>query len=134
MGKALTKAQRVDLRGKYDGHCAYCGCELGAVWHADHFEPIIRNAFIAGAGPLHPQNERLDNYMPSCPRCNISKSRMSLESWREWLSGHVESLGKYSTPYKLAKAYGLIAETGHAVVFHFERINAGRAALTEGEP
>ncbi|WP_224785808.1 hypothetical protein [Pandoraea fibrosis] len=39
----LTKAQREQLRLKYDGRCAYCGCQLPERWHADDFEPCIRD-------------------------------------------------------------------------------------------
>lgn len=27
---------------KYNGKCAYCGCELQKLWHIDHIEPIVR--------------------------------------------------------------------------------------------
>ncbi len=39
---ALTKKQRAELRMKFGGRCAYCGCELGEKWHADHVKPVIR--------------------------------------------------------------------------------------------
>lgn len=29
---------------KLGGRCAYCGCELGEKWHADHVKPVIRFA------------------------------------------------------------------------------------------
>ena len=38
----LTKKQRDILRNKYGGRCAYCGCELGKTFHADHLEPVER--------------------------------------------------------------------------------------------
>lgn len=41
---ALTKKQRAELRMKFGGLCAYCGCELGEKWHADHVKPVIRFA------------------------------------------------------------------------------------------
>lgn len=49
---------------------------------------------------------------------------MSLEVWREWLAGHVNSLNAYHPIYRLAKAYGLITETGAEVVFHFEKVQS----------
>lgn len=39
----LTKALREQIRMKYGGHCAYCGCKLGDRWHADHLVPIRRS-------------------------------------------------------------------------------------------
>ncbi len=40
---ALTKKQRTELRMKFGGRCAYCGCELSDKWHADHVEAVRRN-------------------------------------------------------------------------------------------
>jgi hypothetical protein len=120
--RRLTKVERETVRAMFDGHCAYCGLELGARWHADHIEPVLRNSFFNNRGPARPQNHRLENMFPACATCNISKGQMTLEVWRGWLSGHVASLNKYNTPYRLAKAYGLIRETGAEVVFYFERV------------
>ena len=40
---ALTKKQRAELRMKFGGRCAYCGCELPEKgWHADHVQPVAR--------------------------------------------------------------------------------------------
>ncbi len=40
---ALTKKQRAELRMKFGGRCAYCGCELPEKgWHADHVEAALR--------------------------------------------------------------------------------------------
>lgn len=134
MAIRLTKAQRAALRAKYDGHCAYCGCELGERFHADHFEAVERKlAHVPGkglvaTGALHkPENDTLANMMPSCAPCNLSKHSMSLEAWRGWLAGHINSLNQYHPIYRLAKAYGLLVETGAPVVFHFEKVSNASA-------
>jgi len=131
----LTKAQRAALREKFGGRCAYCGGELPERWHADHFEPVERKLTwsrergLVATGELHrPQNDTIENLMPSCPPCNISKHSMSLESWRTWLAGPLKSLNEYHPIYRLAKAYGLVVETGKPVTFYFERYGA------EGQP
>lgn len=120
----LTKAQRAELREKFGGRCAYCGCELPERWHADHFEPVRRNwGEYAKEKPAEaPQNHHIENMMPACPPCNISKGSMSLEGWRRWIAGHVNSLNSHHPIYRLAKVYGLIQETGAEVVFHFEKV------------
>lgn len=46
-----------------DGHCAYCDERLGNDWHVDHVVPV------ASGGP-----NSLENYVPACPSCNISKN------------------------------------------------------------
>ena len=38
----LSKADRETVRMKFGGKCAYCGCDLPERWHADHFEPVVR--------------------------------------------------------------------------------------------
>jgi hypothetical protein len=130
MGLRLTKAQRAALREKFGGVCAYCGQPLGDRWHADHFEPVERKLTMRGGrlvstGELYrPENDRLDNFMPACAPCNLSKHAMSLEGWRGWLAGHLKSLNEYHPIYRLVKAYGLVVETGKPVTFHFERATA----------
>lgn len=116
----LKKAEREQVRQKYGGRCAYCGNALGDRWHADHFAPVIRLPDDRVAEQL--QNHNLSNMMPACVPCNLSKARMQLEDWRRWLAGHVNSLNQYHPIYRLAKAYGLIAETGAEVVFYFEKV------------
>jgi hypothetical protein len=51
----LKKSEREQVCLKYGGRCAYCGVELGERWHADHFEPVVRNWGEAASccGSLH---------------------------------------------------------------------------------
>jgi len=116
----LKKHEREQVRVKYGGRCAYCGVELGDRWHADHFEPVIR--FGDDRKAEQPGNHAVANMMPACAPCNLSKGRQTLEGWREWLAGHVNSLNLYHPIYRLAKAYGLIVETAAPVVFYFEKV------------
>lgn len=130
----LKKSEREQLGQKYGGRCAYCGCELGARWHADHLEPVTRELLskqspsgtwrLVSGKPLKPQHDHLGNMMPACAPCNISKGGQPLESWRNWIEGHISSLNKYHPIYRLSKAYGLIQETGNPVVFYFEKLSA----------
>lgn len=116
----LTKLQRETLFGKYNGKCAYCGCELQKGWHVDHIEPIVRSWWNGTCEK--PENKRIDNCNPACASCNIMKSSESLESFRNKISGFINSLNQYSTQYKFAKRYGLVAETNIKVKFYFENI------------
>ena len=126
----LSKSDREKVRGMFDGRCAYCGGQLGERWHADHVEPVIRMGWL-GRPPVAPENHRIENIMPACAPCNISKGSMQLETWRGWLAGHVTSLNRHHSIYRLAKAFGLVCETASSVVFHFE--SADRRALQENE-
>lgn len=119
----LKKAEREQVRLKYGGHCAYCGVLLGEKWHADHFEAVRRGTSHRWEGNAErPENHNLDNMMPACVPCNLSKAHMPLEAWRGWLAGHVKSLNLYHPNYRMAKSYGLVAETGAPVVFYFEKV------------
>lgn len=129
----LSKAQREMVRLKFGGLCAYCGHPLPDRWHADHLEPVVRELSFKDGRLVtsqsrcdRPQNHNIENMMPACPPCNISKHRMDLEQWRKWLAGHINSLNLYHPIYRLSKAYGLIEETGAPIVFHFERVAMAR--------
>lgn len=116
----MKKSERKTLFYKYNGKCAYCGCDLQKGWHADHIEPIRRNWWNGTV--LNPHNEVLTNYNPSCASCNINKHSDSLEVFRERIGNFVNSLNSYSVQYKIAKRYGLVEETNKKVVFYFETL------------
>lgn len=123
----LTKAQRENLRGMFHGHCAYCGQPLGERWHADHFESIGRNWWKKDGSMDRPHNDRLENFMPACPPCNIDKHTMTLEQWRTKLQQACRVLTDNQPTYRHALRFGLVQETGAAVVFYFERVRGGAA-------
>jgi len=127
----MTKKERIReiVFKKYNGHCAYCGCELKAGWHVDELMPIRRNHYydkhehkwVYDGTCEHPERLTIDNQFPACPSCNINKHSMSLEGFRKLIQGFVNSLNRDSTQYKIAKRYGLITETENPVVFYFEK-------------
>jgi 5-methylcytosine-specific restriction endonuclease McrA len=127
----MKKTDRELIFNKYNGKCAYCGCELTKGWHADHIEPIVRDfiynrnkqRFKTNGICRNPEKENLQNYNPSCPSCNIQKNSYTLEQFRENIKQFVNSLNQYSTQYKFAKKYGLVSETDIEVKFHFETVS-----------
>lgn len=126
----LNVKQREALREKFGGNCAYCGCELQKGWHADHLEPCVRNRKYNHEKGIwefdgtfeNPENNHIDNFNPSCPKCNINKHSMTLEQFRMSIKKYVESLNKYSMQYQMAKKYGLVTETEIEVKFYFETL------------
>jgi len=125
----MTKREeREFIYKKFDGHCAYCGCELQKGWHIDELLPAQRNMkwnrdrskYIYDGTCLHPERLNISNQMPSCPSCNINKHSMDLEDFRNLISGFMKHLNEVSTQYKIAKRYGLIQETPKPIVFYFE--------------
>ena len=68
----------------------------------------------------YPERLNINNQIPSCPSCNISKHSMSLEAFRKLIAGFMKHLNEISTQYKIAKRYGLVEEMGIDVMFYFE--------------
>lgn len=62
-----------------------------------------------------------ENKVPACSSCNIQKGSLPLESFRNKISGFINSLNQYHTQYAVAKRYGLIEEKPKEVIFWFEQ-------------
>lgn len=119
----LTKLQRAELRMKFGGRCAYCGCELGDKWHADHQQPVIR----FGGNMLHGSLDTLDNLVPACHACNLHKHCSSMEDYRRIIDdGRREFLR--SGKGKALVRMGLVDMKSDPIVFWFEKYQQERAA------
>ena len=122
----LTKAQREQLKNKFGGHCAYCGCDLGDKWHADHIEAVKRDIIHVGGGKLvsgemtRPHLDTIENMNPACVPCNLNKSSMSIEGWRGVLGGYRKALIRDSHTFRHSLRFGLVEFTDKPVVFFFE--------------
>lgn len=126
------KEQRQKVKEKCDGKCAYCGETLGDKFHVDHLEAVQRKSkYISGKGFVptgemrKPENDNFENLMPACVSCNIQKASLSLDVFREVIENKINVLNNNSTPYKIAKRYGLIEEKPKKIVFYFEEIDKG---------
>ena len=109
--KSPTKEQRKLVYQMYDGHCAYCGCELEFKnMQVDHF-----NSIYAYDG----KNE-LENYMPSCRQCNFYKSTGTVEQFRQNLKETMLKGLKKTFQYRLLVKYDLIRENDKEIKFYFE--------------
>lgn len=98
--------------------------ELPNMWYKE-YEYV--NAKYVFDKMLNPERDTVENSMPSCHSCNITKSDMSLQDFREYIEGTVESLNKNRyAAYKFAKRYGLIQETIKPVVFYFETFSTNQ--------
>lgn len=125
----LKKSQREALHEKYGGLCAYCGQPIGARWHADHIDPVMRRStYVSGQGFKHrgeldwPERDTVENFNPSCAPCNLYKGVLSLDEWRRAIQHLNDLLLRDSGPFRHALRFGLVAESRNPVVFHFERI------------
>lgn len=131
---SLSKKQREELKSKFGGHCAYCGCELGKKWHADHIEAVKRDFdmkkcektgyMIPVANGIlgNPHLDTIENMNPACIPCNSNKSSMSLDSWRRLLIHYRDvQLLRDSTHARHLHRFGLIEIKANPVVFYFEK-------------
>lgn len=140
----LSKAQREKLKQRYGGHCAYCGCLLGARWQADHFEPVNRYPEYVMVPGLYgglisqptgrmlmgnPERDVWENLRPACLKCNNDKGPMSIERWRAKLQRGPEVLARNYATYQHSLRFGLIQPTGKQVIFYFERYKRPRVRL-----
>ncbi len=133
----ISKAKREQLRMKFGGRCAYCGCLLSGKWHADHVEAVERQlkygldkkgrTIMVSTGLLYkPENDREDNLFPACVPCNIDKGASSLEGWREYLHYRiVERLRVNSSTFRHAERFGVVSINPAPLIFWFERYQAG---------
>lgn len=123
----MKKEQREIVKNKYNGRCAYCGEELGIKFHIDHLIPVKRiytweNGKFKPTGKMeNPELDTIENMMPSCASCNIQKSSMPLEHFRDIIKDKLKQLERESN-YRTAKRYGLVIEKPKEIVFYFERL------------
>jgi len=98
----FSKKKRQVLRQMFGGKCAYCGRDLPEhAWEVDH--------------------DNLKQPFPSCRACHSDKNFMSLEDWRAHLEQKPEVLRRNYSAWRHAERFGLVAQVGTKVVFHFER-------------
>lgn len=110
--KSIPKKTRLKVYEMYNGHCAYCGCEIEyKEMQVDHVNSLYWNN----------GKDDISNYKPACRMCNFYKSTMSLEEFREQLKT-IPNRAEKEFIYRLGKRYGLIKEIDNPIKFYFEKI------------
>ncbi|MFP9529116.1 HNH endonuclease [Pectobacterium brasiliense] len=130
----LSKKQREELRMKFGGRCAYCGCELPEKgWHADHVEAALRKwhfgerkqngmrAIVYTGEHWKPENDVLENLFPACSPCNLFKATFSVEMFREQIAEQAQRARQYSVNFRTAERFGQVQITQSPIVFWFEK-------------
>lgn len=115
--KRITPDERQIVYNKYQGHCAYCGCELKFKdMQVDHLIPV-RNWDNS-----HTDEELNDisNLMPSCRQCNKYKDSYTLEHFRQAIEQIPFKLNRDNTIYRIGVKYGNIIPNEKPIVFYFE--------------
>ncbi len=72
----FTDREFAELVRAFDGRCAYCGCVDQMT--PDHRIPLARPELSA--------TNNIENILPACRPCNVSKGTKTEEEYREWLS------------------------------------------------
>jgi len=125
--------KRERIYQKFDGRCAYCGCDLPDKWHIDHIQPIFRGEgettgfmfngkWVQKNRKEYAGTDTEDNLYPACPQCNIAKSNLTVEEFRESILYTTEYLRRYDAKFRLAERYGVIESFNSNIVFCFERL------------
>lgn len=110
------KISRQKVYQKYDGHCSYCGKEIEfSEMQVDHYWP----QFLAHFEKL--DNNRDENLMPSCRKCNNFKGGMKPELFRSELQLQIKRLRK-NAQFDRAVRFGQIQITEKPIVFYFETV------------
>jgi len=114
MDRISNKKVREIVFSKYDGKCAYCGCDLEKGWHIDHIKSLANGG----------KND-LENFNPSCKSCNSYKSHNNLEEYRrqlnKMLNENIEYLFKSKTKMNVAINMGTVEYKKWDFKFYFEK-------------
>lgn len=129
---------REKIRNKFGGHCAYCGGALGKRFHVDHVIPLRRSPVSKTVsnnwGEVPPEIKRLlddrserhkeldteENMYPACPRCNLRKSVLSVEQFRQEIQCQNARLYRDSAAFRLAIDFHTVKVNKGEVRFYFE--------------
>lgn len=121
--KSFTKAERMAVYNKYDGHCAYCGCKLEYKdMQVDHAVPVHgghQSNVMLSEGTMN----NLDNLMPACRQCNFYKSTSDIENFRWKIREVLQHSCVDTFQARLGMKYGIITFNGWDGKFFFETFN-----------
>ncbi len=117
--KRITSEQRLIIYKKFNGHCAYCGCEIDIKdMQVDHITPMIYYDVEMAAGR---DIDTIDNYMPACRSCNKYKDTLTVEDFRQRIENMHDVLTRDSVTYKNAVRFGQVIPNKHRPIFYFEK-------------
>ena len=121
MRQRLTQVERKAVYDKYNGHCAYCGCEIPFKgFNVDHLY-CLRN-YEGTEESTGIDVYSIDNLMPACGSCNRYKATMDLETFRKQLQKIPDRLQRDVCTYNIALRYRMLQENREPIRFYFERV------------
>lgn len=119
--KPIPKIIRQQVYEKYNGHCAYCGCELDIKgMQVDHLDSVYRAEYEG-----REVDNSIDNFMPACRQCNYYKGASTIDEFRRKIL-RLERTALISFPVMLAQKYEIVQVKEWDMKFYFERIGNDR--------
>lgn len=122
----MKKADRQKVFDKFNGKCAYCGCDLVLDnFQVDHIWPKARyHKFIHQRYGNHEPHEfeEIGNLNPSCRECNYEKRSKGIELFRRDMSRKLIQLKRVFN-FRIALKYGQIQITESPIKFYYETIS-----------
>lgn len=116
----ISKETRKLIYNKYNGHCAYCGCEIEMKdMQVDHIVPKYRNNEMWHKGKIG--TDEISNLNPSCRMCNYYKGMSSIEKFREKLKDSLMRNLKVPFDFRLAERYGMVRIEVWDGKFYYEK-------------
>ena len=121
MRRRLSQAERKDVYDKYNGHCAYCGCDIPFKgFNVDHLHCLRNYEYTEEFTGIDVHS--IDNLMPACGSCNRYKATMDLETFRKQLQKIPDRLQRDVCTYNIALRYRMVQENREPIKFYFERV------------
>lgn len=128
MRKTIPKKIRKIVYQKYNGHCAYCGCEIPEKgFNVDHLHCLRNYEYTEEFTGIDVHD--ISNMMPACGSCNRYKATMDLETFREQLQKIPDRLKRDVCTYNIAVRFGLVQEKREPIKFYFEKMK--KTGMTE---
>lgn len=118
MRKPIPKSVRKQVYAKYNGHCAYCGCEIPEKgFNVDHLHCLRNYEYTEEFTGIDVHD--ISNLMPSCGSCNRYKATMDLEDFRKELQKNTRPAEKRCVyiQYSLAVWHGAGKQRADKVLF-----------------
>ena len=104
------KMDRKIILNKFQGHCAYCGCQISMDdMQVDHIIPKWKGG-----------SDAANNLNPSCRMCNFYKGGNDIETFRKRLIVELDYKRTFAT--RLALRYGILTENNWDGKFYYEKV------------
>lgn len=107
--RKFSKKELDEIHSKYNGKCAYCGCNI----RKKEMQPDN----VHGDS----NDEDISNYMPSCFSCHRYKDEMDINEFRNILGYHLRTSCVDTFQARLALKYGMIEVKKWDHKFYFEK-------------